>query len=231
MTVVSTTKAPDLNKSNREYDLMYDPIAHSIRTIIGFLQGLFKTLPSGNYKWSPDLEATEITITGAYPLTLEVVNARPAIVVVHGASSYLNTSMNNFETMNMRSGNKVYRDIIACNAVINIVSRTGAEASRLAFFVASSFKSLQVFLQRQGPFTRIGHDVQIGGESPPGVLIQDNADGAAVNVQVVVPFFVPHKWEVLQPAYKNDNIKIDMSVSSKDDNIEVSEIIISSEEN
>ncbi len=233
---MSNTHGPVLHKSDRESNPMFDPIAHSIRVLIGFAQGLFREGIKYNpsdvspmYKWSPDHELTEITITGAYPLSIQVVNLRPAIVCVHGQSAYLNTSMGNFESINMRTGNKVYRDIISCNAVFHVVSRTGAEASRLAFFLASSIKALQVFLQRQGPFTRIGHDIAISGESPPGGLIQDNTDGGAVSVQVVVPFFIPHKWEVLQPAYKNDTIKIDMSIESKNDTIHVNESIIDKE--
>jgi hypothetical protein len=230
MSIVPITKSPILHKSERESDPLFDPVSHSVRVLIGFVQGLFRCMPHGNYRWSPDAELTEIVITGAYPLTLEVVNVRPAIVIVHGSSSFLNMSMNNFEKMNMMTGNKVHRDILACNAVLNIVSRTGAEATRIASFVARNIKALQVFLQRQGPFTRIGHDITIGSESPPGVLLPDGDDGGAVNVQVIVPFFVPHRWEVLQPAFKNDTIKIDMSIDTKNDTLEVSESIINKEE-
>jgi hypothetical protein len=228
--MIPTNSPPILHKSERESNLMFDPIAHCIRVLIGFTQGLFGNMESGQYRWSPDPEHTEITITGAYPLTIQAINMRPAIVCVHGQSAYLNLSMASFETINMHTGNKVYRDILACNAVFHVVSRTGAEASRLAWFLGSQIKALRVFLQRQGPFTRIGHDITIGGESPPGGLIQDNADGGAVSVQVIVPFFVPHKWEVLEPAYKNDNIKIDMSVEPKNDTIQISESIIITKE-
>lgn len=213
--MINVNKPQDFDPKNREYDPFYDPIAHSMRVLIGFMQGLFAQCESGKYRWSPDVEDTEITITGQYPLTIESLARRPAIVCVNSQAAYLNTSMNNLETIKISTGNKVHRDIISCNAVFNCVSRTGLEASRIAWFVASNIKSLQVFLQRNGPFTRIGHDVTIGGESSPGGILPDVVDGSAINVQVVVPFFIPHKWEVRNPSYKNDDIQLKVDAVTK----------------
>lgn len=190
----------------REYDPLYDPIYHSTRVLIGFLQGLFKALPDGRYHWSADPEKTEITITGAYPLHISAVNNRPAIVVVHGQTGYANIAMDGLETETFASGNKVYRDILTTTMVLNCIARTGPEASSLAWFVASNVKALKTLLQRKGPFTRVGPEVTITGEMPPGSLIQDSVDGEAVSVSVMVPLFIPHKWEVRNPAYKLDDV-------------------------
>ena len=96
--MTSNVRHPGIRPEAREYDPLYDPVYYAVRSLIGFCQGLFKSVPDGRYRWTPDIENTEITITGAYPLTLETVNARPAIVVVHGQTQYLNTSMGSFET-------------------------------------------------------------------------------------------------------------------------------------
>lgn len=213
---VPVNKSYGKDSSRREYDPLYDPIYESIRTLIGFTQGLFRALPDRRYAWSPDAEKTEITITGAYPLKAETVNSRPAIVVVHGQSMYLNTTMNSLEGVSTNTGNMIHRDLISSTAIFNCVAKTGPEATAIAWFVASNLKALRGFLQRKGPFTRIAHDVTIGGESPPGSLIQDTVDGGAINVQVVVPFFIPHRWEVLNPAYQIDNIEL--STSTKNNN-------------
>tara|TARA_B100000214_G_C23927972_1_gene609317 strand:+ start:710 stop:1348 length:639 start_codon:yes stop_codon:yes gene_type:complete len=194
--------------NRREYDPLYDPIYESIRTLIGFTQGLFRALPDKRYTWSPDPETTEITITGAYPLKAEMLNSRPAIVIGHTQSAYLNTSMNSLEKINPNTGNMVHRDLISSSAVFNCIARTGPEATALAWFVSSNIKALRGFLQRKGNFTRIGHDVTIGGESPPGSLIQDAIDGGAINSQVIIPFFIPHRWEVLSPAHQIDDITL-----------------------
>jgi hypothetical protein len=57
-----------------------------------------------------------------------------------------------------------------------------------------------------GPFTQIGQDVSIGVESPPGALLQDSTDTTAIAVPVMAPTFIPHRWEVLNPAYAVDEI-------------------------
>lgn len=212
--MTSNVRHPGIRPEAREYDPLYDPVYYAVRSLIGFCQGLFKCVPDGRYRWTPDIENTEITITGAYPLTLETVNARPAIVVVHGQTQYLNTSMGSFETYNANTGNSVHRDLISSTAVFNCVARTGAEASTIAWFLASNIKALRALLQRKGPFTRIGHDVQIGGEGPPGSLIADQVDGGAVVVQVIVPMFIPHRWEVLNPAHQVDDITLSINTNN-----------------
>jgi hypothetical protein len=207
------TRAPSVRHGGfaperREYDPLYDPVYHSTRVLIGFVQGLFKALPDGRYRWSEDPDKTEITVTGAYPLTASAINNRPAVVVVHGQTGYLNVAMNGMETVSAATGNMVHRDILGTTMVFNCVARTGPEASALAWFLASNIKALRTLLQRKGPFTRIGPEVTIGGESPPGALLQDAVDGGAVNVAVVVPVFIPHKWEVRNPAHQLDTINL-----------------------
>ena len=211
---MSSVRHPGNNPAQREYDPLYDPIYASIRSLIGFCQGVFMAIPDKRYMWSSDPEKTEITITGAYPLKWETVNSRPAIVVVHGQTQYLNTAMNSFSGYNPNTGNMVHRDLISTTAVFNCVAKTGAEASSLAWFLASNIKALRTLLQRKGPFTRIGHDINIGGESPPGALIADQIDGGAIAVQVVVPMFIPHRWEVLNPAYEVDDITLSVNTNN-----------------
>ncbi len=211
---VPTQQNPSTVSRKLEYDPLHDPIFYATRTLIGFTQGLFRSMPDGRFKWTASPETTEITITGAYPLKAETVNTRPAIVVVHGQTAYMNTTMNSFETLNVNTGNSVHRDVLSSTAVFNCVSRVGVEASNLAWFLASNIKALRGFLQRKGPFTRIGHDITIGGESTPGSLLQDTIDGGAVVVQVYVPFFIPHRWEVRGPAAVHDHVEIDINGQS-----------------
>lgn len=179
-------------------DPLIDPVYQRVRTLIGFVQGLFNALPDGRYRWSPDPERTEITVTGAYPLQAAAVNARPAIVIMAGQTSYANIGIGNFDGISDH-GNMIYRDVIASTAIINCLARTGPEASSLAWFVASNIKALRRFLQMQGGFLRIGQDMTIGTESPPGGLLQDFIDGGVVNVQVMTAMYIPHTWEVRYP--------------------------------
>jgi hypothetical protein len=197
---------PDINKEAREYDPFYDPVYHAVKTVIGFCQGIFKALPETRYRWSPRLEETHITITGAYPLKAESINQRPAVVVTHAQTQILNTSLNSFEKQRFITGNTVHRDLISTNIIINCVATTGPEASSIAWFVSSNIKALRPLLQRMGPFTQIGQDISIGPETPPGALLRDTADSSAITVPIMLPAFIPHKWEVLNPAYAVDEI-------------------------
>lgn len=216
MSRTPTNKHGGFDSQQREYDPLYDPVYHSTRVMIGFTQGLFKALPQGKYRWSADPDKTEITVTGAYPLHMSAVNNRPAVVVVHGQTGYANIAMDGMETVTFESGNKVYRDILTTTMVFNCLARTGPEASALGWFMASNIKALKTLLQRKGPFTRVGPEITISGETPPGALIQDAVDGGAINVAVIVPVFIPHKWEVRNPAYALDDITL--SVNQGEDN-------------
>jgi hypothetical protein len=210
------TQRPDASKAGREYDPLYDPTYQAVRTMIGFCQGLFKALPGARYTWSPDLEATQITITGAYPLKAASLNQRPAIVVTRAQAQIMNTSMGSFETQRFDTGNSVYRDLISVGIIFNCVAPTGPEASSLAWFIASNLKALRPLVQRLGPFTQACQDVSVGQYSPPGALLQDGADTAAVAVPVMTTLFIPHKWEVRNPAYVVDDITFSSDTVKRD---------------
>lgn len=189
------------------HDPLVDPVYQRLRTLIGFTQGLFNALPDGRYRWSPDPERTEITVTGAYPLQAASINVRPAVVVMTGQTSFMNIGIGNFDTISDH-GNLVYRDVIASTAVFNCLARTGPEASALAWFIGSNIKALRRFLQQRGAFLRIGHDIAIGTETPPGALLQDIVDGGVVNVQLMTAMYIPHKWEVRYPSERNTAIGV-----------------------
>ena len=163
-------------------------------------------------------EETEILITDSMPITNEALSFRPAIITMQGQASFLNTAMRSLESVNVLTGHHVHRDLVQGNVTFNCVSRNGVEASRLAWFLASQIKALRVFLQRQGPFARIGHDVIIMGEQPAGLLVSDPVDGGAFNVPVSVPFFMPYKWEVREPAFIHDSTRVELIHKNKSDN-------------
>lgn len=199
---------PDIDKRGLEYDPLHDPTYHAVRTMVGFCQGIFKALPNSRYQWTPDAETTKVLITAAYPLKAETVSRRPAIVVGHSQSQILNTSLGSFEGQRFETGNNVYRDLIATTIVFNCVATTGHEAASLAWFIASNLRALRPLIQRMGPFTQIGQDVNIGVESPPGALLQDSTDTAAIAVPVMAQTYIPHRWEVLNPAYQVDGVAL-----------------------
>ena len=204
------TSAPPIKKEDRELSPLFNPLYYATRVLVGFTQGLFRQLPKGQYHWSPDPQETEIVITDMLPITTESLSMRPAILTMQGQANFLNSTMRSLEGVNVSTGHHVFRDIINGNVTFNCVSKNGVEAARLAWFISSQIKALRVFLQRQGPFVRIGHDVIIMGEQPAGLLVHDPTDGGAFNVPVSVPFFLPHKWEVREPAFVHDSTRVEL---------------------
>ena len=204
------TTSPNFHPMYREVDPMFNPMYHAVRILVGFTQGLFRYLPEGKYKWSPDPEKSEIMITDLMPITSQSITQRPAILTMMGQASFTNSAMRSVEGVNPSTGHTVFRDLITSSVTFNCISRNGVEAGRLAWFLASHIKSLRIFLQRTGPFARIGHDVILLGEQPAGLIIQDQADGGAVNVPVSVPFLLAHKWEVREPASLHETTRVNL---------------------
>ena len=209
MRVPHTTRT-EINRDQSVVDPMFDPVYHATRVIIGFLQGLFKSLPAGRYTWSPDPEKTEITITDALPITQQALTLRPCIVTVRGQSAYANTTLNSLVEIDHKTGLRTFRDVISSSVTVNCISRNGVESSRLAWFVASHVKALRHVLQRSGPFVAIGQDVNVMGELPPTGLVQDSADSAAINVPLVLPFMLAHNWEVREPSFLAGKISVNI---------------------
>ncbi len=201
MNKVPTTVNFSVDPRDRENNPFWDPIFHATRVLLGFAQGIFKSLPKGMYHWDSDPESTEILITDQSPITLSVINHRPAIVTIKGQSQFSNLALNSFQAIDPYTGNKTFRDMIGGSVTFNCLSRTGIEANRIAWFLGSHVKYLRAFLQRQGPFSQIGHEVIIGGESPPGMILQDPGEEGTINVPVIVPFYFPHRWEVEDPTF------------------------------
>ena len=201
---------PPIHTEDRELTPLFDPLYYATRVLIGFSQGVFKQLPRGKYKWSPSIEDTEVIITDTAPITLEALSFRPVILTTRGQANFMNSTMKSLEQVNTNTGHQVFRDIIQGSITFNCLSKNGVEASRLAWFLSSQVKALRVFLQRQGPFARIGHDVILQGEQPAGILVRDSADGGAVNVPVTIPFFMPYKWEVQEPAFIHDSTRVEL---------------------
>lgn len=222
--------SPKYLKVDRVRDPMFDPLYHANRVLIGFIQGLFKSLPGGRYSWSEDPEQTEILITDAAPITSEVLTARPCIVTVRGQAQYANVTMNSMDYVDPATQTRSYRDVISSSVTVNCVSRNGVESSRLAWFVASHVKALRHLLHREGPFVRIGHDVAVMGEMPPGALLQDPSDVGAVNVPVIIQFVIAHRWEVREPSFTAREIRVNIDETPENSEDVPSRTIIIEEE-
>lgn len=165
-----------------------DPLQLFTRVYLLFLQGLFKQFPEGSYRWSDDETLSEIVITDQVPIPKDRIEQRPAIVAMRGPAQFANLSLDQMRKVDFKTGAKERTDLVSCTMSLNCIGKMGPEAQRIAWIVMSNVRRFKELLQRNG-MHRVGEDVQIGPESPPGSIIAGEGDTEAVLVTVYSPFF------------------------------------------
>lgn len=165
-----------------------DPLFHFTRVYLLFLQGLFKQFSEGSYRWSDDERLSEICITDQVPIPRERIEQRPAIVAMRGPAQFSNLTLDQMRTVDVRTGMKERTDLVACTMSLNIIAKMGPEAQRIAWIVARHIRTFKTLLQRSG-LHKVGDDLQVGPESPPGSMVQGESDVEWVMITVHSPFF------------------------------------------
>jgi len=166
-----------------------EPLAFTTRLYILFLQGLFKYMPEGSWRWSEDEHLTEIVITDQVPIPRDQIERRPGIVVAGGPAQYGNLSLDQMRTIDKATGAKTRTDLIAISMQISCLAKLGPEARRIGWICMRHIRTFKTMLQRAGLF-KVGDDVSIGPESPPGAMVSPEPDSELVLVQVTSPCFI-----------------------------------------
>jgi hypothetical protein len=156
-----------------------------------FLQGLFKQFPEGSYRWSDDDKLTEIAITDQSPFPRDRVEQRPAIIAMRGPAQFANLSLDQLQTIEGRTGKRRHTDLLSFVMTLNCVAKEGIEAQRIGWIVMSNIRRFKRLLQRSG-LHKVGDELSIGPESPPGSLITPEPDTEMVLVSVQSP--VHFQW-------------------------------------
>lgn len=189
-----------------------DPLLHVTRIFLLFLQGLFKQLEEGDWKWSEDEQLSEIVITDQVPVPRDRIEQRPAIVTMRGPVQFLNLSLDQVLTVDPHTGMKHRKDLCACTMSLNCIAKSGIEAQRMGWFVMSSIRNFKTLLQRAG-LHKVGDEMSVGPESSPGSLVTPEPDPEMSLVTVQVPCFF--QWQVkMTPtdAVKLQEIEVHMGV-------------------
>lgn len=166
-----------------------EPLYFFTRNYLLFLQGLFQQFPEGSYKWSDDEKISEITITDQTPIPRDRIEQRPAIVTMRGPAQFANLSLDQMRTVDPKTGMKERTDLVSCTMTLSAIAKNGVEAQRIAWIIMSNIRRFKEMLQRTGGMHKVGDEVQIGPETPPGSIIQGEADIEFVMVPVYSPFF------------------------------------------
>lgn len=203
-----------------------DPLTHYTRVFIKFLQLAFASFEKGSYKWTPDPKTTEILITDQSGLNREVIEKRPAIIVQRGGMQMTNIAMDQFAgpildqqtgtfkpNLDIKTGAKMHTDLCAGGMTFNCLSSNGIEAQRLAWICAWAVRTLKRTLLQVKGIHRVGEDLSVGPETPPGTYISGDP-GEIIAVQVMVPFLFQLSWSV-EPLDKTLLTHIDIALRSE----------------
>jgi hypothetical protein len=167
-----------------------EPLDYFTRVYLIFLQGLFKQMPEGSWKWSEDEKLTEIVITDQAPYPRDRLEQRPAIVTMRGPAQFANLSLDNMRNIDWVTGSKERTDLVACTMSIVCLAKLDTEAQKIGWLVMRHLRTFKVMLQKYGRFFKIGDEVSIGPASPPtGAVVTGEADSEVMMLTVQSPFF------------------------------------------
>jgi hypothetical protein len=172
-----------------------DPFQFYTKVYLLFLQGLFNQFPSGSYRWTNDPKSSEIMITDQAPIPRDSLEQRPAIVTIRGAAQWANMTLDNVRNVDPVTGKKTRTDLIPCTMTLNCLAGAGPEAQRIGWIVMRHLRTFKELLQRNR-IHKVGDNVSISPETPPGALVSPEADAETVNVVVSSPFFFQWTEEV-----------------------------------
>lgn len=171
-----------------------DPLLAHTRLFARFLQVFFATFEKGSYQWTADEKTTDLVIQGEGTIRKEVVEKRPAIVISRGPVAFTNVSMDQFLAFDPGTGKRSHTDLLSSSMTYQCLSKSGLEAQRIAWLAAYITRTQKRALNRSG-LHRVGEEIQIGAESPPGSVVASNP-GEIIMVPVSVPYYFQQSWSV-----------------------------------
>lgn len=204
-----------------------DPLFYYTKLFARFLQLVFATFEKGSYRWTDDPNLTDIYISDQCPLPQETVEKRPAIILTRGPTSFGNLALDQFSgpgplpkpgkdmehpNVDWETGTKRYTDLVASTMTYNCLSREGLEAQRIAWIAMMATRRLKRSLMKAG-LHRVGEEIQVGSESPPGAIISGESAPEIILVSVSVPFYFQDYWSI-GPVDKKLLKHIDLALTS-----------------
>lgn len=180
-----------------------NPLDHLTRLCAIFVQELWKSAPKGQgcFHWDQDDLVTELTITDDAPISPEVAEKRPSIVLVRSQTGFAGIALDQMRNLSIKTGAKVVTDLLSGNMTFNCLSRVKTEAELIAWITGSHIWVLRHILLKLG-FHDIGQRIQMMAPSPPGAIIQGDTEAEIVNVPVIVPFHFQHTVRVQDTGLK-----------------------------
>lgn len=145
-------------------------------TALRFLQVVYMSREEGYLRYDDDEEMTEIKIADQHAFQLEASEAKPAIIAVRGGLQWQQIGLNQgMQSLDRRTGEKQYSDMIVGSVGLSCISRVGLEAEQIASDVFNLFKFFRPTLQKLGFFTiksmSIGSEQLIDVQGEPKLFL------------------------------------------------------------
>ena len=125
-----------------------------VQMTLEFLQMWYGSREPGDHKYLDDEQETEILIHDKSSFKLESMGRLPAVVTHRKpVRSTKGSGINRLQSVNMRTGKKVFMDRSAGQVAIHVISEDGMEAEDLAGEIFEFFSSLHDSLRKLGLFS------------------------------------------------------------------------------
>lgn len=191
-----------------------NPLAQCKRLVISFLQGLFAQAPKGHFKWSEDINASEIFITGSNPIRVEEIGSKPCINVSRSPVQFAGLFIDDFQHYYYSNAQTVQSDLLSGNMAINCLARHAAEAEYIAWVCARHLWVFRKKLIKQG-FLEIGRKLNVTTATAAGALVAGKNTSTWRKVTVVSPFHFRYA-DKIQPTdlSKFNHLEATVAISS-----------------
>jgi hypothetical protein len=156
-------RTPDLLLDKHEDHLKYYTML-----FIAFLQGYFKENKQGKFRWSPDLNQTEIVICDQDNLLTDAYI--PRIITVRGPSVPAPMTFNDMGDQYNAATGAIKRVLLVQSSItFHCISKTGPEAQNIAYQVMKAINAYYLTLQKWG-IHKVMRNVQLSPETPAGAV-------------------------------------------------------------
>lgn len=184
------TAALPVNPDPTQFSIPEDCLHVATRAWLIWLQGLFRTRPSGHYRWNRNMDETEIVITDQNPDKIEKTNVRPIIATARGPATWAGTSMGQAIPHGLDTPAVTYTDIIGTSMTLSVIAREGLEAQNLAYFIFRMIPVFKASIQRLGRIHAISTNITLTQESQQGALVPGSSSPEWKMIQVIIPFYI-----------------------------------------
>jgi hypothetical protein len=189
-----------------------DPLKYFTSVFLSFLQEVCKNNEVGNYKYSDDLDKTEIIIADQANMLREEL---PRIISARGPVNVMPLSVDDF--IEEEDGTSIVKSshFIQTSLSFNCLAKLGLEAQKIAWLVATVINDYHRLLNTFGIHKILRNSISISPETPATAVTSPETKYECSLIIVTVPFIFRHtfiKTPVNAPAAYDIKLKMNSSL-------------------